>query len=463
MQKKTQGISEWGQTPKCNPESKKILPFLKWVFILFGLLVFVYQLFPQAPSRTLKPNEIKQTVGAIAQIFEEKYVFADEGKKIAELLRRKLNEGEYDKINQGPVLARKLQEDARTVSQDRHIAVYYAPDRINTMKDPELQKKEKEDSLLKDRITNHGFEEIRILPGNIGYLKLNYFSGTKTAFETAVAAIQFLSNSDAVIIDLRWNPGGESSMVQFISSYFLGDDPELLDVFHFREGHRVEQMWSLPYVPGQKLEHTELYILTSGLTFSAAEGMAYDLQSLKRAVVVGESSMGGAHPVDTVDVDDKFLVNIPYAYSKNPITEDNFEGKGVKPDVEIISENALLKAHKLALEKRIAKENKETVKAALKWAADGIPSQTVSLSEEVKKSYAGNYDPYEIHYENGSLYFLFGPGKLHMSPITEDYFKIENVNFFRVKITQKNGSVAGIEVIYESGNLEKFVKKLNEE
>ena len=432
------------------------LSFLKCILILLGLTAFAHPFFPQSSSKTLNPNEIRQTVEAIAHVFEEKYVFAIEGNKIAELLRQKLLEGEYNKLKQGPDLARHLQEDARSVIQDRHIAIYYAPDRINAMQDPELQRKQKENSLLKARMNNHGFEEIRILPGNIGYLKLNSFSGTKAAFETAVAAMQFLSNSDAMIIDLRWNPGGESSMVQFICSYFLGDDPELLDVFHFREGHRVKQMWSLPYVPGQKLEHTDLYILTSGLTFSAAEGMAYDLKALKRAIVVGENSMGGAHPVDRVTVKDKFIVNIPYAFSKNPITQDNFEGKGVKPDVEIISENALLKAHSLALEKRIAEENNEAAKSALKWAADGIPSQSVSLSEHVKKSYAGNYDPYKIHYENGFLYFQFGPGQLRMIPITEDYFKLENVNLFRVKITLKCELVAGIEVIYESGNVEAF-------
>ena len=442
MQKHKLGLSE--------------LSFLKCILILLGLQVFAHPFFPQSSSKTLNPKEIRQTVEAIAHVFEEKYVFANEGNKIAELLRQKLLEGVYDKLKQGPDLARQLQEDAQSVIQDRHIAIYYAPDRINAMQDPELQRKQKENSFLKARMNNHGFEEIRILPGNIGYLKLNSFSGTKAAFETAVAAMQFLSNSDAVIIDLRWNPGGESSMVQFICSYFLGDDPELLDVFHFREGHRVEQMWSLPYVPGQKLEHTDLYILTSGLTFSAAEGMAYDLKALKRAIVVGESSMGGAHPIDRVTVKDKFIVNIPYAFSKNPITQDNFEGIGVKPDVEIICENALLKAHSLALEKRIAEENNETAKSELKWAADGIPSQSVSLPEHVKKSYAGNYDPYKIHYENGFLYFQFGPGKLRMLPITEDYFKLENVNLFRVIITLKHELVAGIEVIYESGNVEAF-------
>ncbi|GAF90482.1 unnamed protein product, partial [marine sediment metagenome] len=232
--------------------------------------------------------------------------------------------GVYNDLLRGKDLASRLQKDAQSVNSDQHIRINFSPDRIKDRRNSELQKKFAEEARRRARMINHGFEEIRILSGNVGYLKMNRFMGSHAAFETAAVAMQFLSNSDAVIIDLRWNPGGESAMVQFLSSYFFGEDPQLLDVFHFRENNRIEQLWSLPYVPGHKLVHADLYFLTSGLTFSAAEGMVYDLQALKRAVVVGEITMGGAHPVDIVTIEDKFLINLPYAFSKNPITQDNF-------------------------------------------------------------------------------------------------------------------------------------------
>ena len=88
-------------------------------------------------------------------------------------------------------------------------------------------------------------------------------------------------------------------MAQFLASYFLEGAPVLLDELHYRRGGRVEQLWSLPFVPGNKLAGTDLYILVDAYTFSSAEGLAYDLQSLRKAVIVGEPSVGGAHAVET--------------------------------------------------------------------------------------------------------------------------------------------------------------------
>ena len=70
-----------------------------------------------------------------------------------------------------------------------------------------------------------------------------------------------------------------------------------------------------------------------------------------------------------------------------PITQSNFEGTGVKPDVEVEREGALHTAHLLALETLLAKEENIAVKPALQWALDGIPRQAVALSENLKKSY----------------------------------------------------------------------------
>lgn len=415
----------------------------------------------QSALETLNRTEIIRATEAVAAVFETKYILPEAGKKIAELIRKNMNVGVYNNLLRGQDLASRLQKDAQSVNGDRHISINFSPDRIKDRLNPKLQKKLSEEARRRARMINHGFEEIHILAGNVGYLKMNRFMGSPAAFETAAAAMQFLANCDAVIIDLRWNPGGESTMVQFLSSYFLGEEPQLLDVFHFRENNRIEQVWSLPSVPGHKLEHADLYFLTSGLTFSAAEGMAYDLQALKRAVVVGETTMGGAHPVDIVTIEDKFLVSLPYAFSRNPITQGNFEGTGVKPDVVTDREDALSKAHSLALERRIDKEDNKTVRSALKWAADGIPIQSVTIPADIKKSYTGSYGPNKILFEKGNLFYLFGPGKLRMAPITKDFFSLENFDGFRVKIVKQDNSVTGIEVIYQNGSVERFARVEN--
>jgi C-terminal processing protease CtpA/Prc len=435
-----------------------------WFFsfmLVFIILVTSFQLLLDAKtsSEPLKRDEIRSISKAIAEVFERKYILPKDGEKIAHLIVNNIENGDYDKLIHGKDLAKRLQKDTRSINGDRHITIYFSPEYIKNIKDSELQKKIKEKAQLRARTNNYGFKEIRILPGNIGYLKMNSFNGSQEAFNTATAAMQFLANSYAVIIDLRWNPGGDSKMVQFISSYFLGKEPKILDVFHFRENNRFEQLWSLPYVPGRSLEHADLYILTSGLTFSAAEGLAYDLKALNRATIVGETTMGGAHPVDIVFIKDKFLLNIPHAFSRNPITQKNFEGVGVKPDVSIDRKNALLKAHILAIKRRIAKEANKSIKAALKWALDGLPTQPIFLTDSVKKSYTGTYGPNKIIFENGDLYYLFGPGKLRMSPMTKDTFLLENFSSFRIKIVIKKDSVTGIQVHYENGVVQKYPRQ----
>lgn len=448
---------------KKDPEKIKNLSInpLFLSFVLLFICLFICCQLPGAVSNSdsLKKSEVRSIAKELAEVFETKYILPTDGKKIANLIRRNISKGEYDKLVQGKDLAKRLQKDTQSINGDRHIRVYYSPEFIKNKKNPELQKKLTEEAQHRARMNNYGFVEIRILPGNIGYLKMNSFDGSQAAFDTAAAAMQFLASSYAVIIDLRWNPGGDSRMVQVISSYFLGKDPEILDVFHFRENNRIEQLWSLPYVPGRTLEHVDLYILTSGLTFSAAEGLAYDLKALKRATIVGETTMGGAHPVDTIIIKDKFLVWVPHAVSKNPITQGNFEGVGVKPDVNTDRENALPEAHILALKKRIDKETNKSVKSALKWALDGLPTQPVRLTETIKKSYIGTYGPNKIIFQKGNLYYLFGPGKLRMAPINEYYFLLENFDNFRIKIVKTKEDVTGIQVCYKNGDIYDYPKK----
>ena len=79
------------------------------------------------------------------------------------------------------------------------------------------------------------------------------------------------------------------------------------------------------------------------------------MQSLKRAIVVGETTKGGAHPIDVLIVKDNILTQFSICNSYNPITKSNWEGTGVKPDIEVKSENALKIAHMKAIEHIIKK------------------------------------------------------------------------------------------------------------
>lgn len=349
-----------------------------WVLAALGTALFASG-FADAQGLPDRKN-MREAARAIAEAYERLYVFPDMGKKMADLVRGKTEAGQYDAIKGGRELGQQVTQDLQTLSSDRHVWVTYSPERILEQKntDPQvLAKKELESA----RRYNFGFREIRIMSGNVGYLKISSFSDFPEALDVAAGAMRFLANCDAIIIDLRTNPGGDSAMVQFIASYFLGDEPVLLDEFHYRGGGRIMQMWSLPYVPGKKPVQADLYILTDGYTFSAAEGLAYDLQALKRAVIAGTPSAGGAHAVEFHAVSDSFMLMIPVAFSKNPVTGTNFQGKGVQPDIQVSGESALQQVQLHALEKQVEKASDPERKAELERICREIRSGLAAPSK----------------------------------------------------------------------------------
>ena len=130
-------------------------------------------------------------------------------------------------------------------------------------------------------------------------------------------------------------------MVALIASYLFGEKPVHLSTLYIRYQNRTDHFYTDPNVPGEKLGSTKpVYVLTSRSTFSAAEGFAYHLQSLKRAVIVGEVTGGGAHAGGYLPLGNDLEVFVPSIRATNPITGTNREGTGVRLDIEVAEHRA---------------------------------------------------------------------------------------------------------------------------
>jgi retinol-binding protein 3 len=125
--------------------------------------------------------------------------------------------------------------------------------------------------------------------------------------------------------------------------------------FYNRPENTTRQVWSYPVSGGAKFADMDLYILTSHRTFSGSEALAYDMQALKRATIGGETIGGGAHGTTIYRITDHFGASIPFCREINPVTKTDWEGTGVKPDVAVSADQALLTAHLLALKKALTK------------------------------------------------------------------------------------------------------------
>ena len=261
--------------------------------------------------------------------------------------------------------------DLMSVHRDLHLSVRFNP---NWVKDERGRKELDEEAIRiqerRSRTTNYGFNEIKILPGNIGYLRLDSFSYDTGAQDAAVGAMSFLSNADAVIIDLRRNGGGSPEMVQFLCSYFLGNPRQHLNSFSYKDPDKLTQYWTYTYLPGKRLDKVDLYLLTSDSTFSAAEEFAYNLKNLKRATVIGETTGGGAHDNKFVILTDNFYMSLPFARAINPVTKTNWEEVGVEPDIKVSQDKALETAQVMASRRLAEKEQDPAFKTYYQWQYD---------------------------------------------------------------------------------------------
>jgi C-terminal processing protease CtpA/Prc len=309
------------------------------------------------PAQTDTPDKVIDAVTRSAVIdaaldkLQNLYVFPDVAKKMDEAIRLRQKRREYDSVTSGRRFAELLAEHLREVSQDNHLRVNFSANPIPDRPESALSPEDKERLRREMGDTNCAFEKLEHLSGNVGYLKFNAFRPPEICGETAVAAMNFLSNSDALIVDLRENGGGAPAMIAFITSYLFSEPVHLNDIYD-RGKDSTHQWWTLPYVPGRRLADKPVYVLTSSLTFSGAEEFCYNLKNLKRATIIGEVTRGGAHPTAWHRIHPHFRISVPFARAINPISKTNWEGKGVEPDVKVKKEIAFETAHKMALELR---------------------------------------------------------------------------------------------------------------
>lgn len=294
----------------------------------------------------------------------DKYIFPGVAQKIKDHLRTQLHNGDYTNITSAKALAKNLTQAVQSISHDKHLQIFYsyrslfAIDSQGKYTERELQERDHCHAMWH----NFGFQKVERLAGNIGYLDLRAFVPPEMAGETAIAAMNFLSNTAALIIDLRQNGGGSPRTVALISTYLFDQQPVHLNNLYWREQNaegiyyeRVQQYWTLPYVPGRRYLDKEVYVLTSCSSFSAAEEFANNLKQLKRATIVGETTGGGTNPGQFQPLNEHFGVFIPTGRAVNPITQTNWEGTGVEPDIPVLAEQALKTAYLVALEKLLTK------------------------------------------------------------------------------------------------------------
>jgi retinol-binding protein 3 len=432
-----------------------------FAIILLFLLVSLVSPNNLYTQESLTENERSEMIHSLSRQLNENYVFPQTGKEMSEYLLSRLRSGDYKDLQDPMQFAARLTNDLQLISRDKHLRVLFAPERIAAMRNSTTTADSQafvQRELEQNRRNNFGFREVKILEGNVAYIDLRGFVNTEFAGETAIAAMNYVSHADALIIDLRHNGGGSPSMIQLISSYLFDSQPVHLNSFYFRPADEYSETWTLATVSGKRRPDMDVYVLTSSNTFSAAEEFSYNLKNLGRATLIGETTGGGAHPGGLSIVTDRFLVWMPTGRAINPITNINWEGTGVEPHVKVDAEQALATAHVKALEV-LAENNPRN--SFHDWHLQKLRAdqQPVSIPGATLRSYAGQYGLRRIIFEEGKLFYQReGQTKYPLKPLEADLLAIEDIPNFRIRIVRENGKISGIMGLYEDGR-EDFSEK----
>ena len=335
---------------------------------------------PEQPDLTIDAATRTQVIDAILKRLNDSYVFPEMAKKMEQSIRERVDKKEYDQITSAKQFATTLTKDLQAVSNDKHLRLRYShspiPER-GPRREPTAEEREQRKRDL--NWMNHGFVKVERLRGNIGYLEFLNFADEELGADTVAASMNFVNGTDALIIDLRGNGGGNPAMVALICSYLFGPEPVHLNDLYWREGDRTDQFWTRKEVAGKRYLNKDVYVLTSKRTFSGAEEFTYNLKNLKRATIIGETTGGGAHPGGMFRMSPHFGAFIPTGRAISPITKTNWEGTGVAPDVAVPADQALVVARLMALKKSLTSLGNPDFKAGVQDEIDKLEKELSAL------------------------------------------------------------------------------------
>ena len=379
------------------------------------LLFFVGQLLFAQNNQPPKIDSLVKTevVSSICNSLTNNYVFPDKAKIMSDFLRQQNQNTTFSTITNPNQFANEIQKKLRSVNKDNHLRIEYNPqlekDILKFLATKKGATAILDDDIKKDEKQNFYFKKVEILPSNIGYIEFTNFAvPNPSARKTINSVMQFIAHTDGLIIDLRNNFGGNGEMLGEILSYFFA-----LRTFTGKTYNRIENKWTDSYVEnkreitnGLKLE-MPLYILTSNRTFSAAESFAYTLQSLKKAVIIGNTSRGGSHATRSFSIGNGFVAFIPYLRGENVTTKTDWEGVGVVPDIKTEDNNCILTAQNYFLNQKLLTEKDEKEKRKINWQINFNKSKSsaVILNSSETTTFIGRFQEFEVSILENQLMF----------------------------------------------------------
>ncbi len=409
-----------------------------------------------ATSGRITAADRTRALAEIRRLVAERYVFPERREAIIDRLTRAERSGRYAR-DRAEDFVRAVTEDLSAASHDGHMYLLYDPAQYAVRSAPPQAGGAAggdEDAYftamaLRD---NHGLTEMRILPGNVRYLKISLFLWVNDASGQAYDdAMRFLRGGDAVIIDLRGNGGGNAMAVNYLTSHFMAAD-RLLQTFYLA-GEPPAQSRTLSHLPAGRLTGKPLYVLTDQGVGSAAEEFASHVKLFRLGELVGATTAGAANNNDLLPIAPGFVFSISTGRPVHSVSGGNWEGVGVAPDLDVAPRTALDVALARALRRLADAGGPDSSKHRWALAEAEARVKPPAVPAERQQALAGRYGPATVAWRDGALW-LSRPDRpeRRLAPLDEaGLYSLEGVTSARVRFTAE-----GLEILSERGSAQAF-------
>ena len=304
---------------------------------------------PDPASVSLSANESREVVLSLADVLRERFAFRERGSAAAREIEALEQRGTFQQARTAAELLAVIDSQVSPIVNDRHFrARYMGPEAVAGFSDAPPSADEIAAFHEEVRLRGGEIPEVRWLAGNVGYLRISMFLDAEPSREKLAAAMGMLADCGALIIDVRGSPGGEPAGVANAIGYLVSERTPTVHTQDPGTPSAGRTFYAEPRTPG--FAGKPVYVLIDAKTGSGAEEFAYDLQAMRLATLVGETTAGAATPGGFRPLAHGFVAFIPMQIVANAVTGTNWEGVGVSPDVHVAAEASLEHAHRLALE-----------------------------------------------------------------------------------------------------------------